>query len=94
MTSVPLDYRNRPWRTKYILDEIFLLNTWFIFGTYPDGTVDITDGNTDILEYVPRDVAVEIVAKRKEFCDFMHSKLCNWDEDGQVSADHPWRTKK
>lgn len=94
MTAIPIDYRRRPWRTKYILDETFLFNTWFIFGEYPDGSVCITDGNADIMEYVPRDVAEEIISKRDEFCNFLRSKLCNWDEDGQVPADHPWRTKK
>src|SRR5690606_30024818 len=60
-------------RSKYIRDETFLLNDWMIFGTYDDGTVGICDGDADIFERVPKDVAEEICEARRVFCDKMQA---------------------
>jgi hypothetical protein len=67
MTTLPVDYRKRPWRHKYLDEETPVLNRWFIFGTYPDGTVGISDGDQDIFSYVPQPIAVEIVNARNTF---------------------------
>lgn len=65
--QTPIEW-NPPWRTKYIDEETYLLNQWFIFGQYEDGTVCITDGTNDIFTRIPRDTAEEICRLRQEFC--------------------------
>ncbi len=67
MTSLPIDYRSRPWRTKYLDEETPVINQWFIFGTYPDGSVGISDGQEDIVEWIPRKLAEEIIEARNAF---------------------------
>lgn len=38
---------------------------WFIFGDYPNGySVDVSDGESDVLEHVPRAAAEVIIADR------------------------------
>jgi hypothetical protein len=66
---LPIDYRLRPIKPKYLHDETESTASWFIFGEYPDGTVGICDGDRDIFEYVPRDVAERIVKARNDFVD-------------------------
>jgi len=69
MTSLPIDYRRRPWKAKYIDTECLATNRWCILGEYQDGTVSITDGTDDIMEHVPKDVAQNIVDARNTFVD-------------------------
>jgi hypothetical protein len=69
MTTLPIDYRKRPWKTKYLDEETPVLNRWIIFGTYPDGSVGINDGQEDILEWVPEPIAQDIVAARNLFVE-------------------------
>ena len=71
MTTLPIEYRRRPWKARYIDEETPVCNRWFIFGEYPDGTVTITDGTADILEYVPRAEAERIVEARNAFVDVL-----------------------
>jgi hypothetical protein len=75
MTMIPLDARNAPFRMKYLTEETFLLNRWMIFGTYPDGSVCISDGQEDIMEWVPRDQAERIIAARDAFCGVIEEEL-------------------
>lgn len=67
MTDLPIDYRKRPWKQKYIDEETPELNRWMIFGEYPDGSVGISDGQIDIFTHVPRDKALLIVTARNAF---------------------------
>lgn len=69
MTDLPIDYRNRPWRAKYIDEETPMFARWFVFGRFDDGTVSICSGDTDIFDRVPADVAEKIIKARNEFCD-------------------------
>ena len=80
VTSLPIDFRKEPWRVKYIDEETAVINCWFIFGTYPDGSVGITDGTLDIMEYVPRLAAEEIVAARNAFAAVVTKHLCTTPE--------------
>ena len=75
MTMLPIDVRNAPYRTKYLTEETLALNHWFIFGTYPDGSVGISDGTNDIMEWVPREQAVRICAARAAFCVVIEEEL-------------------
>jgi hypothetical protein len=75
MTGIPIDYRNVPFKDKYLTEETFLLNHWFIFGSYPDGTVNISDSTDDIIQYVPWDVAERIIEARKVFCNTIEREL-------------------
>lgn len=43
---------------------------WFIFGESADGKlVDVSDGDEDVLQSIPRTIAVQIIAARDKFCD-------------------------
>lgn len=79
MTSIPVDFRNVPYKQKYIDEETFLFNRWFIFGRYEDGTVSVTDGTNDIFEYIPESVAKKIIKARDDFVDILVSRLCVGD---------------
>ena len=43
-----------------------LLSTWFIFGEHPDGYVDISDGNGDVLTHVRRNEAEKLIDDREQ----------------------------
>ena len=75
MTDLPIDYRKRPWPTKHLTDETPVLNLWTIFGARSDGSVDISDGHRDIVQWVPRGVAEDIVAARNAFVDVVVKHL-------------------
>lgn len=75
MTTIPIDYRKRPWKPKYLTEETLMLNRWMIFGTFPDDTVGISDGTDDIFDYVPKDVAERIIAARDAFCKVIEEEL-------------------
>lgn len=40
------------------------LRPWFVFGG-SDGTVDISDGERDVFELVPIEMAIEVIGLRK-----------------------------
>lgn len=75
MTGLPIDYRSRPWRVKYLTEETLCLNRWFTFGTFPDGSVGICDGTNDIMDYVPKEAADRICTARNAFCDVIENEL-------------------
>lgn len=74
MTCLPIDFCRAPWREKYIDEETPVCNRWFIFGER-DGTVDICDGDNDILIHVPREKAEKIIASRNAFVDVLITEL-------------------
>lgn len=65
--QLPIDYRTKPIKPKYLDCETEATAAWFIFGDYPDGTVGVCDGDRDIFKHIPRDVAERIVKARNEF---------------------------
>lgn len=67
--QLPIDYRRRPFREKYLVFETPVLNGWIVFGHYENGTVGISDGDTEIFSYVPLDVARRLVAARDSFVE-------------------------
>ena len=70
----PIDYRHRPWRTKRLI-ETPVLDFWTIFGARSDGSVDISNAQRDIFQWVPRGVAEDIVAARNAFVDVVVKHL-------------------
>lgn len=46
-----------------------IFRPWFVFGEHANGTVDISDGESDVLEGIDREDAEMIVAARTEFLD-------------------------
>ena len=82
MTNLPVDYENRPWKSKYLTEETPVLNNWFIFGDpATQWTVDITDGTQDIFVNIPRDIAVRLVEARQAMVDEIEKWLCNSEEE-------------
>lgn len=75
MTTLPIDFASRPWKPKYIQDETLATNKWMVFGTYPDGSVGICDGDNDILINVPPAAAERIVSARNAFVDVLLHEL-------------------
>lgn len=53
-------------REKYI-EETF--PRYFIFGEHPNGNVDVSSANDDIVSNVPRDVAEKLIAQRDAVID-------------------------
>jgi hypothetical protein len=47
---------------------------WFIFGEYPDGRVDLSDGQDDVFERLPRDVAERIIKLRADFLNAVRAE--------------------
>ena len=73
--NLPLDYRKKIHKQKYLDEETPMFNRWFIFGEYDDGTVCIVDGPTDIFVRVPRDAAERIIAARDKFVEIILSEM-------------------
>ena len=67
MPQIPIDYRDRPWRAKYV-DMEGLFAPWFEFGVSSDGTVDLASADGDVFLHVPRDVAERLLKARDAFC--------------------------
>lgn len=76
MTILPIDYKRRPWKEKYLIDETHLFKGWFVFGTHENGNVDLSDGTEDIFTDVPKDVAQELIEIRREFIDRIIKIMC------------------
>lgn len=65
--ELPINYKNRPYRQKYLDEETPQINAWFIFGKHDDGSVDIADRAGDIFVEVPPEIAEEIIEARRSF---------------------------
>lgn len=63
-----------PMREKYV-EEI--VGDWFIFGTHPDGTVDISDGNRDVFTNVTVPTANLLCMFQNRFLNEVKSLLCD-----------------
>lgn len=73
--QLPIDYRSRPIKEKYLDFETPMFARWVIFGEYDDGTVAITDPTgADVFTHVPKDVAEQIIHARDNFV----SEICGW----------------
>ena len=83
---LPIDVSRRPLRQKY-LEETPELRRWFIFGESPDGTtVDVADGERDVLTSVPRRMAEGIIAARDAFLDTVMDHLCGAAAAGKAGG--------
>jgi hypothetical protein len=69
MPSLPIDYREKPWNEKYLIERTDLLQRWQIHGRFDDGTVDIEDATRVIFTRVPELTAARMVTARNAFCD-------------------------
>lgn len=67
--QLPIDYRNRPFKPKYLDEETPMFARWFTFGTFEDGTTTITDGTVDIMDRVPTEQADKIVKERNDWVE-------------------------
>lgn len=80
--QLPIDYRSRPIKTKYIDEETRMLSHWFIFGNHADGSVDIMDGTcSDVFVQVPADAAERLIAARNEFVAKVTAEFCELNDD-------------
>lgn len=69
------------------------MRRWFIFGESPDGTtVDVADGERDVLTSVPRRMAEGIIAARDAFLDTVMDHLCGAAAAGK-SGDETMKRK-
>ena len=59
-------------RHKYI-DENF--PTWFIFGEYKDGRVDVNDGDRDIVTKISREEAEKLIKIRDDLQEVLYILL-------------------
>ncbi len=66
-----IDCRNPPGELKK-KGRIFA--RWFIFGQSVDA-VDISDGEEDVLQHLPREKAAEVLALREAFVDGLEKIL-------------------
>jgi hypothetical protein len=69
--QLPIDFRKRPFKPKYIDEETSTTCRWFIFGTFPDDrTVGIMGSDQqEVMTHVPLDVAQRLVFARNKFVD-------------------------
>jgi hypothetical protein len=61
-------------KEKYIEERI---PRWLIFGIHPNGNVDVSDGEGDVLQNISRELADEVVAARNRFVD---ERVAYWME--------------
>lgn len=73
--QIPIDVRKAPFKPKYLDEETYILNRWFVFGGREDGTVDISYTNGDIFIGVTPEKAERIIKARNEFCDAILNEL-------------------
>ena len=62
-----------PIREKYV-DEMF--PALFEFGEYPNGNVDLSNGQTDVITNIPPQIAEEIIAANYVFRQTLYKLLC------------------
>lgn len=62
-----------PMREKYV-DEA--TGIWIVFGTHPDGTVDINDGNRDLFTGLLPEIAEELCYRQQKFRSELYELLC------------------
>ncbi len=47
------------------------LKRYFVFGKHPDGLVDVSDGDRDVVTHVTRSEAERLIADRDEVLDLL-----------------------
>ena len=60
-------------REKYI--DAAVGGDWFIFGKHEDGSVDISNGATDVFTKVPLEKALNLLAIRSKFLEELYREL-------------------
>jgi hypothetical protein len=58
---------------------------WFIFGVHDDGTVDLSDGDSDVLIGIPKDFAEQVMKYRDATAAFHRGET----KVKKVVADNP-----
>jgi hypothetical protein len=59
-------------KEKYIDEQV---GCWFIFGEYPDNTVDINNSIGTVLSQIPKGIAEEIVEAQHQFREKLYHLL-------------------
>jgi hypothetical protein len=72
---LPIDFRKAPFKSKYLDEETPATASWVVFGVHADSTVDISDGQSDIITNVPKDVAKKIIDARNTFVNVVLDQL-------------------
>lgn len=67
-----------PMREKYVDEAVGL---WCVFGTAPDGGVDVTDGNRDVFRGLPPEAAKKVVAAQEAFRNALYDILCKPEQE-------------
>lgn len=57
--------------------------TWFVFGVHEDGSIDVNDGEQDVFEGLPAEVALKVIQAHDEFREKLYGILCQPQEDKQ-----------
>jgi hypothetical protein len=60
-------------REKYI--DASVGGDWFIFGEHEDGSVDISNGTSDVFIEVPLEKALNLLAIRSKFLEELYREL-------------------
>ena len=76
--QLPIDASKRNYKPKYLTEETRELAMWFVFGTHPDGTVDVVDPFGDVLVKVPPEMAARLIKARDAFCQAIEEELCRF----------------
>jgi hypothetical protein len=71
--EIPIDCRRPPGELKK-KGRIFA--RWFVFGESPE-TVDLADGEEDVIQHLPREKVATVLALRDEFLDRLEALLCD-----------------
>ena len=72
-----------PMREKYVDEAV---GVWFVFGSRPDGTVDVSDGNRDVFSGIPADAAADLTKIQREFRERLYARLCRAQEPEATHA--------
>ena len=66
---------NIPMRQKYVDEAVGIFH---VFGVYFDKTVDVNDGNRDVFEGLPVEIANRVVDAQAAYRQELYSILCDF----------------
>ncbi len=62
-----------PCREKYVDEAVGIYS---VFGTHPNGTVDVADGQRDVFVSLPPEVAAQVIEAHDTFRHRLYELLC------------------
>ena len=72
-----------PMREKYVDERV---GVWMVFGTHPDGRVDVCNADRDLFEHMDPKVAEKLVEAQERFRKELYKLLCQPAEEAPVLA--------